>query len=277
MESVIALQRSGWKNGATEKHWRRSFENHVLPTLGSQRVNQISTADLLAVMEPIWFKVPTQARGIRRRLSQVFEWAQAQGYRPDNPADALGSLLGNNQKATTYTEALPHSGVAEALAKVAGSRAAAATKLVARFLVLTATRTTEARLASWSEIEGDIWTISADRMKSGRAHRIPLSEAALEVLAEARERWGSEGLIFESRGGRPIGHASLGTLFKRLEISAPPHGMRTSFRSWCAESGVAREVAERALAQVVQGVEGAYNRTDLLERRRGSWRNGGST
>ena len=90
-----------------------------------------------------------------------------------------------------------------------------------------------------------------------------------DLLDEAAERWGSSGLIFPGRGGRSLGHASLGTLFKRLEIGGTVHGLRSSFRNWCAETGVERAVAERALAHQVRGAtESAYLRTDLLEARR---------
>ena len=89
------------------------------------------------------------------------------------------------------------------------------------------------------------------------------------MLDQALRHFGSDGLLFPGIGGRPLGHASIGTLFQRLNIGGTPHGMRSSFRDWCSESGVPREIAERAFAHVVKGAtESAYARSDLLEHRR---------
>ena len=273
-EKVITLHRDGWKPGSsTEAAWRNSFATHLYPTLGSTRLDRITTADVMAGLAPIWHEKPTQADLLKRRIGQVMRWAIAQGHRTDNPAgEALDAALPKNSKRTTHHKALHHSEVSAALAKIRTSRAAVSTRLAVEFLTYTATRTGEVRGATWSEIDlvERVWTIPAERMKAGREHRVPLSEAAIPVLDQARRHFGSDGLIFPGRGGRPLGHASIGTLFQRLNIGGTPHGMRSSFRDWCSESGVPREVAERALAHVVKGAtESAYARSDLLDRRRG--------
>ena len=272
-EAVIALHRGSWRNGRTEKQWRSAFTTHVYPSIGDDtRLDRITTGDLLAVVAPLVREKPAVAALVRMRLNMIFEWAVAQKMVQSNPAgDALAAVLPRPKARTTHHRALHHSEVAGMLSTVAGSRAAAASKLAVRFLTLTAARTSEVRLAEWSEIdtEARIWTIPAERMKAGRSHRVPLSGAAMSVLVEAAERWGTDGLVFCGRGGRPLGHASLGTLFKRLEIGGTVHGLRAGFRNWCAETGVDRAVAERALAHQVKGAtEAAYNRTDLLEARR---------
>ena len=269
---VIAFHSKGWKAGSrTEAIWRSGFATHVYPKLGSKRVDKITTADLMKVLGPIWHAKPSQAQLVRRRIGQVMRWAVAQGLRPDNPAgEALAAALPKNGKTTKHHRALDHSRVANALAKVDGSSAVPATKLAIRFLVATATRTGETRGARWSEIETDaaIWTIPGDRTKTQRPFRVALSSMALDTLAEARERWGDSGLVFPGRGGNPIGEVSMRALFKSLDLGGTPHGLRSSFRDWCGETGVPREVAEACLAHVVGGVEGAYARSDLLERRR---------
>ena len=117
-------------------------------------------------------------------------------------------------------------------------------------------------------MEARIWTISADRTKTGREHRIPLSEAALAVLENSRERTGGAGLLFPTLRGRALSSAGYSKLLKENEIGAVPHGMRSSFRSWAAEAGILREVAEAALGHAVGGVEGRYQRSDMLEARR---------
>lgn len=270
---VIALHRDGWKAGSkTEQQWRNSFATYLYPKLGRRRVDKITTGDLLTVLAPLVHSKPAVASLLKLRLSMVMRWAVAKGYRPDDPAgEALETALPKRGTRTTHHKALHHSAVADALATVRASKAATSTRLAIEFLALTAARTTEVRTARWSDIDlaAATWTIPAQLMKAGREHRVPLSSRALKVLSEAREHAGSEGLIFPGRSGRPFGHASVGTLFKRLDLGGTPHGLRASFRNWCAETGVARDVAERALAHVVKSAtESAYNTTDLLERRR---------
>ena len=188
-EKVIALHRDGWKPGSrTESAWRNGFIHHVYPKLGHRRVDVITTADVLAVLSPIWHTVPRQAEVLRRRISQVMRWAVAQGYRPDDAAGpALTAVLPKRSAATTHHRALHHSDVAAALRKVRESGVATSTRLAIDFLALTAARTTEVRLATRSEIDRQdgVWTVPAERMKAGREHRVPLSSAALRVLDEA--------------------------------------------------------------------------------------------
>ena len=122
----------------------------------------------------------------------------------------------------------------------------------------------------WEEvdIEAATWTIPADRIKAGREHRVPLSGAALAVLTDAHELSGGEGLVFPSPRGKALSDATLGKLMRDRGIAAVPHGFRSSFRDWCGETGIAREVAEACLAHVVKDrSEAAYARSDLLDRR----------
>ena len=256
-DKVIALHRDGWKPGSrTESAWRNGFSRHVYPKLGHRRVDVITTADVLAVLSPIWHPAPRQAEALRRRISQVMRWAVAQGYRPDDAAGpALTAVLPKRTNAATHHRAL-HSEVADALGRVRGSGVATSTRLAIEFLALTAARTTEVRLATKSEIDSQdgVWTVPAERMKAGREHRVPLSSAALRVLDEAGRRADGE-LLFPGRRGKPAGHGVLAATFRRLDIGTV-HGLRSSFRDWCSETGVPREVAEQALAHSVRGVEG---------------------
>lgn len=268
-ENVIALHRDGWKTGSrTESAWLNGFSRHVYPKLGHRRVDVITTADVLAVLSPIWHTAPRQAEVLRRRISQVMRWAVAQGYRPDDAAgSALTAVLPKRSNPTTHHQALHHSDVADALRRVRGSGVAMSTRLAIEFLALTAARTTEVRLATRSEIDhqGGVWTVPAERMKAGREHRVPLSSAALRVLDNAY-RHADGGLLFPGRSGKPTGHGVLAATFRRLDIGTV-HGLRSSFRDWCSETGVPREVAEQALAHTVRGVEGAYARSDLFDLR----------
>ena len=200
------------------------------------------------------------------------KWAVAQGFREDNPAgDAISAALPKNGVRVRHHRALPHGQVGDALRRIAEADAMTSTKLALRLLVLTACRSGEVRYAKWPEfdLKKAIWTIPEARTKSGRVHRVPLSSGALEVLKEAKGRLrGRGGLVFPGRKADRLGDATLSHLFKRLKMPCVPHGFRSSFRDWCSDTGVPREVAEACLAHVVKNkVEAAYARSDLLERR----------
>ena len=199
-------------------------------------------------------------------------WSIGAGHRIDNPAgDAISEALPKNGTAVRrHRRALHHRDVAQALAKIRASNAWAATKLLLEYTILTATRSGEARLATWSEvdIEAGVWTVPAERMKAGREHRVPLSTRALELLTEAQNLSDGSGLLIPSPTGNALSNVTTRSLLDGLGIDATIHGFRTSFRSWCAENDESRELAEAALAHVVGGVEGAYMRSDLFEQRR---------
>ena len=152
------------------------------------------------------------------------------------------------------------------------SQGSLAARLAFEFLVLTAARSGEVRGAVWSEfdLEAAVWTIPGERMKGGREHRVPLSDRALALLDEARALDDGSGLVFPSPVGRkPMSTSTFSQLLRELDIDGVPHGFRSSFRDWCSEFARAPgEVAEACLAHVVKGVEGAYARSDLLDRRR---------
>ena len=197
-------------------------------------------------------------------------WCIAQGYRADNPAgETLTAALPKHNGGHQHHRALPHAQVGVALEKIRRSAAHPTAVLALQFQALTAVRPTEARLARWDEIdfEGRIWTIPPERMKTKREHRVPLSARAVQVLDEAHQYTDGSGLVFSGRNG-PISRKVASNTLRRVGISAVPHGFRSSFRDWCGETGVPRELAEAALGHTVRGVEGAYARSDLLERRR---------
>ena len=271
LEKVLAIHREAWRPGSkSEDQWRASLTTYAFPRIGRKRVDRITTADVMAVLLPIWSTKRETARRVRQRIGAVMRWAVAQGYREDNPAgDAIGAALPKNGGKVKHFRALPHQEVRAALAAVEASDAWIGTKLAFRFLVLTATRSGETRLAKWTEIAGDTWTIPGRRTKSGRPHRVPLAPAALRVLDEAREIADGSGLIFPSPTGRPLSAMTLTKLLRENGVKAVPHGFRTSFRTWAGDTAVAPEVAERALAHAVRDkVQAAYDRGTLYERRR---------
>ena len=270
---VIEMHRPSWKRGGrSAAQWEASLRHYVLPRIGDKRVDLVSTADVMGVLLPIWTDKPETARRVRQRIGAVMKWAVAQGLRQDNPAgDAIAQALPRHSKLRGHMRALPHGEVAGAIAVVRASSATPVVKLAFEFLVLTASRSGEVRLATWDEfdLEGAVWTVPGERMKSKREHRVPLSGRALEVLNEARALSDTSGLVFPSPMGKVLSDSPLSKLLRELDIAAVPHGFRSSFRDWAAEcTNAPRAVMEAALAHVVGGVEGAYARSDLFERRR---------
>ena len=226
-------------------------------------------------MTPIWATKPETARRVRRCIRATMDWAIGHGLIETNWAgEAISGALARMPAVKAHLRALPYQDVAAALDTVEASRAGLAAKLALRLVVLTAARSGEVRLARWDEIDltARTWTVPAERMKAGREHRIPLSDAAVSVLKQAQTLDDGSGLVFPSpvRRGNPLSDMSLTKLLRDngLADRATVHGFRSSFRDWCAETGKAREIAEAALAHTVGGVEAAYFRSDLFERRR---------
>ena len=269
---VIALHAETWRDGGkSEKQWRSSLAAYAFPRLGRKSVSTITTADVLAVLMPIWNTKRETARRVRQRIGQIMKWAIAEGHRDDNPAgDAVGAALPRNGTKREHQRALPYERVSGALGTVRASRAWWATKAAFEFLVLAAARSGEVRGARWDEIDGNTWTVPGERMKGGRDHRVPLSPRSLEILEEARDLADGSGYIFPSATGREMSDATMSKLLRENGVEAVPHGFRSSFRDWAAErTNIPREIAEHALAHVVgDAAELAYRRTDYFDKRR---------
>jgi len=264
-----------WRSTKTARQWRQEMERHVFPVIGKTPVDEIGQPDVLRVLTPIWAATPETAGRIRANMRKTFDWCIAHAFRSDNPAGAaINGALPTRRRKRKHHKALHYRDLARALATVESGSGFPATKLAIRFLILTATRTGEVRRATWNEIDMDegVWRIPENRMKVEKEHRVPLSRAALDVLENAKSLGNQTGWIFPSPHGSRRGNSlSPHALKKRLQdlgITETLHGMRSSFRDWCAETGKPRELAEAALAHTVGGTEGAYFRSDLFDRRR---------
>jgi len=271
-DKVWRQLRPGWRSDRHAQVWMNSLERHVFPRVGDMPVSEVTSADVIGILAPMWHGKPALARKLRQRMRAVMEWAVAMGLRPDNPCDRVGPVLGVQGNRTQHLRALPHGEVASAIRTVRASGGRPVVKLAFEFLVLTATRSNEVRGAVWREIDVEeaVWTIPAPRTKGNREHRVPLSGRALEILDEARRIGRGGALVFPGVRGRPLGRTAVWQLLKACGVEAVPHGFRSSFRDWAAEeTDHPREVAEAALAHKVRNqVEAAYRRTDLFERRR---------
>ena len=274
-ERTFEANRARWRNNKTTSNWLQGMEKRVLPVIGDMRINAIGREDVLRILTPIWSARPEIARKLRSRVRAVLAWAQAHGHVEHNVAgEAIDGALPSMPAVKAHFRALAYREVGAALDVIETSRASLPAKTCLRFVVLTACRSGEARLATWNEIDPEVreWRIPAARMKAGIEHRVPLSDGALAVLESVRPLRDRSDLLFPSpsRPGRPLSDMTLTKVLRDTGLAgrATVHGFRSSFRDWCAETGTPREIAEAALAHVVGGVEGAYFRSDLFARRR---------
>ena len=262
-----------WKNAKVRKSWMTPLETYAFDVLGDMSVDEIETRDVLEVLEPLWNTKYETARRVRSRIRQVLGWSIARGHARQNAVDPLRYVL-KPPKTVRHFKSLHHAEVAGVLEAVEQSDSGWAAKWGFRFLVLTATRSAEVRLARWDEIDENakVWTIPGERTKTSREHRVPLSTGALSVLDRAHMLRETGDYIFPSTWERsgPLSENTWSKLLKTLGVDAVPHGFRSSFRTWAAESTTASHAAmELSLGHVVgSAVEQAYSRTDLLDQRR---------
>jgi integrase len=276
-QQYIDSHKAGWRNARLAAQWPATLDTYVYPVFGSLPVQAIDVGLVLKAIEPIWTVKPETASRVRGRIESVLDWATARGYRTgENPARWRGhleNLLPKKWKVrrVEHYAALPYSEIAEFMVGLRQQEGIAARAL--EFAILTAARSGEVIGARWSEINvaERLWTVPAERMKSGREHRVPLSDAALTVI-ESMVVFRQGDFVFPgAKGGRPSSQSAMLTLLHRSggeELTV--HGFRSAFRDWCAEAtNFTSEVAEMALAHSVgDKVEAAYRRGDLFEKRR---------
>lgn len=274
---LIDAKREGWRNPKHAQQWANSLRDYVFPTLGSRKVDAIGLADVVAVLTPIWTTKTETATRVRQRIEAVLDYCIVHGWRgPDNPARWRGMLdkvLPKPEKlrrrehfaAVPYAD-MPH--VVQALRQQRGTSA-----LALQFIILTACRSNEARSATWAEIDlkARAWNVPAERMKAGRAHRVPLSDEAVRVLEQAAAlRMVACDLVFPSPTGRVMSDVAVSKALRRIRADATVHGMRAAFKTWASERGrYPARLVEVALAHAnPDKTEAAYERTDLFEQRR---------
>lgn len=302
VEKYLAAKLSEFRNEKHRKQWRSTLDTYAAPTLGPKLVSEITVQDVLRVLEPVWTSKTETASRLRGRIENVLSWATVAGHRTgDNPARWKGNLSETLPKPAKVAKggnqpALALSDVPLWWADLAQRDGMAARAL--EFLTLTAARSGEVRGATWEEIAlGDVatlatsatqpavWTIPASRMKSGRRHRVPLTLEAVALLQSLPRLDGSPYVFFAPRGGM-LSDMSISAVMRRMQEAqtkaggagyldpankrpAVPHGLRSTFRQWTAEQGFPRDMSEIALAHFVGSeVERAYQRSDMLDRRR---------
>jgi integrase len=276
-EAYITSHRAGWKNAKHADQWPATIKAYVSPVFGSLPVQAVDTGFVMRVLEPIWTTKPETASRLRGRIEVVLDWARVKGYRAsENPARWKGHLdhllpARTKVRKIKHHAALPYAELNSFMADLRQQDGVAARAF--EFLILTATRTSETLNATWDEIDlgSATWTIPAERMKSAREHRVPLSDDALALLKNMQVI-SSDGYVFPGRSGsKPLSNMSLLMMLRRMKRGdLTAHGFRSTFRVWCAEqTNFPSEVAEAALAHVVSDkVIEAYVRTTFFNRRR---------
>jgi integrase len=274
-EQYIKAHESGWKNAKHREQWRATLSTYVYPTIGDVPAALITAGHIVDLLRPIWAQKQETARRVRGRIESILDFAadpDDSTYR--NPASMTAQLLKKLPKAKRERKNHPALLYDEAPAFFADlQKREGMAALALQFTILTAARTNEAIAAQWPEFDFDnsLWSVSADRMKGGRDHRVPLSEAAVAVLERAKELRSGEFVFLSLPHDRPLSNMAMLSLLARMHRSdLTVHGFRATFRTWAGEcTRFPREIAEAALAHVVgDETERAYQRGDLLERRR---------
>lgn len=304
VEQYLEGKLAEFRNEKHCKQWQATLDTYAAPKIGRMHVETIEVRDVLRVLEPIWTTKTETASRLRGRIENVLSWATVAGYRTgDNPARWKGNLSEILPKPSKVTKGGNHPALAlgdvpkwwRSLAQREGMAAQAL-----QFLTLTAARSGEVRGMTWDELDlgtdggsdaraiatTATWTIPASRMKGEREHRVALAPEAMAILRTLPRLDGNPYVFFAPRGGM-LSDMSISAVMRRMQESevkagragfvdlrnnkraAVPHGLRSTFRQWAAELGYPRDMAEIALAHFIGSeVERAYQRSDMLERRR---------
>lgn len=275
----IESHRAGWKNAKHAEQWVSTLAMYAEPVMGNMDVALVETEHVVRVLEPIWNSKPETASRLRGRIDSILGWASARRLRSgDNPArwkGHLDSLFPARTKVsrTRHFAALPWKDMRPFMTSLEAQAGVGA--LALRFTILTAARSGEVRGMVWDEVDlsARLWVVPAERMKAGREHRIPLSDAAVALLRQQEQvLLAGTNVVFPSvRDHKPLSDMTLTAVLRRMQRNdLTVHGFRSTFRDWAAEAtDYPQEMAEMALAHVVSNkVEAAYRRGDMLEKRR---------
>jgi integrase len=285
----LAAHEKTWKHPAHAQAWKHTLltiactgmacgEAGNAVGVGKLAVGDIETTHVLSLLRPLWATKTETAQRTRQRCEAVLNAAKAAGAirapgwnNPFRWKGHLDALLAKPRKLAPiqHQKALPAAEAAGFMVALRDRKGSAA--LALEWLVLTACRSNETRRATWGEIDmaAKVWTIPGSRMKAGKEHRVPLSDAAVSLL-NALPRVAGCDLLFPGPSGKPLSDVALSKLCGELSGGrAVPHGWRSTFRDWSGDmTSYPRDLCEAALAHVVGGVEGAYRRGDAVERRR---------
>ena len=271
----------GWQNSKHAAQWITTLETYVFPHIGNRKVENLKARDFAEALRPIWLKKPETASRVKQRCSAVMGWCAAQELVGANPVGVVTRLLpkqASSRERVVHQPAMPWQMIPDFIENVLGAGKPSLSKTMLEFLILTAARSGEVRAMTWDEVDLDaaVWTVPAARMKAKNAHRVPLSDRAVEILKAQKDAAAHSTLVFPSPSGRVPSDMILPKFLRDKEVAssepgrtATAHGMRSSFRDWASERGYQRDLCERALAHTISNQsEAAYHRTDLMDQRR---------
>jgi integrase len=285
---VHAELRPSWKNAKHADQWLNTLKTYVFPIVGDIPVSQLKPKDFANVLRPIWLQKAETASRVKQRCHGVMKWCWGRELVVSNPVDMVSTLLPKQPSISirvSHQPSMPWRYVPSFVCKVVRA-SDNVTRHLLEFVILTAARSGEARAMTWSEVDlaARIWTIPANRMKSGIVHRVPVSDGALDLLKKRQALNLKSDLVFPSPRGLVLTDMALSSFLRKHHAPsdtvgriATAHGFRSSFRDWASENSYSRDLAERALAHTIKNAtEAAYHRTDLLDKRRGmmeAWAN----
>jgi len=273
---TLAKKAGGWKGAERSTSyaaWVRTIDVEA-KALHRLAVDEIGVAEVKRVVAAKWDQgFHDEARMALSRLATVFDYAKAHGWRSaDNPAawSIFKHIAPDRPKAARHHPSIDWRDAPDAFARLRQSASMSA--LALEFAILTGARISEALKAEWREVDHDraVWTIPPERMKRTLPHAVPLAARAAAILTALHEHRGRGKLVFlGARPGSSLSRATLLDLSYRVSGGkASCHGWRSTLRSWMADAGVEFELAEAALAHSKGGVVEAYQRSNLIERRR---------
>jgi integrase len=275
-EAYIKAHEAGWKNDKHTAQWTSTLETYVYPVMGKLSVTAVDVGLVMKVIEPIWTTKTETASRVRGRIEVILDWATVRKFRAgENPARWKGHLdhllpaRSKVQKAGHHA-ALPYDQIGAFMFNLRAQEGISARAL--EFTILTAARTGEVIGAKWDEIdlEKRVWTISAERMKADREHRVPLSDAAIAILEAVKKLRDGDYVFPGSVSKKPLSNMALLMSLRRMKrTDLTAHGFRSTFKDWASErTAYPNEVSEAALAHTIgDKTEAAYRRGDLFEKR----------
>lgn len=269
----VAKKQLEWSNAKHAKQWMYTLEEFAFPVIGHLTVDKVNTTHILSILTPIWATKTETASRLRGRLEWILAAASTlklrEGANPASWRGHLQTILPAPRKISkvTHFKALPYRLVPGFLQDLRSQ--ASMVSLALEFTILNASRSGEVLGGLRSELCDDIWVIPAERMKAKKEHRVPLCPRSIEILNVANVMNPGSKYLF-SRADKPLSNMAMSMVLRRLGIDVTVHGFRSSFRDWVSEeTNHASEVVEMALAHtIVNKVEAAYRRQDLLEKRR---------
>lgn len=291
-DSYIAAHRAAWKNSKHAAQWKSTIKTYCAPLIGALPVQDVDTAMVFKVLEPIWTAKPETANRVRGRVESILDWASARGYRSgENPARWRGhlkTLLPAIKKdgRVRHHPALPYEQIGAFVTDLKSEEGTAARAL--EFAILCAARAGEVIDCQSAEFDLDkaLWTIPGKRMKAGKEHRVPLAPRAVEII-RAQIKLNNAYIFPGQKSGKPLSNAAMKATIERMHARniandgkgwfdpkqnrmVVPHGFRSTFHDWAAEqTAFPSEVRDMALAHTVgDKVEAAYRRGDMFEKRR---------